>query len=345
MKTKKGKHINVLPVVGEEQAKILYQPNRITNGRWKGFTLMQSKIFISIIDKLQAAIKSNMLGQQMELFKEADGLIKVSIPLKEICRPDQYKFIHQQADELSSIKLYFESRDRQGKYNSIANLFHRFDIPKLQNGIKTMHVFMHQDSATKLIEIDKNISGNPINFTKYLKGVGLNAKNKYTYKLYMIIASWKIKGGFRIALQELKEQLGIPADRYKSYKDFRLRVLEPVQRELLEHADCWFNCAAPGFEETEKQSRKVLFLNFKVITKVEKEHKNKQEEYIRDLLTGHAGFTAIHFREIEHIFAQTTDYTELAAKVVELISYVKESANEVGHPQAYIIKSLRNFVH
>ena len=107
--TKKRNQVNILPA--SEKGQVLFQSNRITNGKWKGFTLIQSKIFICIMGQLQTAISANMKGEnwrQLGLFEEdVEGLVTVGIPLKEICRPDQYKQIYQNAEELLSIKLYF----------------------------------------------------------------------------------------------------------------------------------------------------------------------------------------------------------------------------------------------
>ena len=343
--SKKKRFENIVPA--SEKGKVLFQSNRVTKGKWKGFTLIQSKIFICIMDELQKAIKADMSGiswNQMALFEQdSDGLFKIGVELREVCRPDQYKFIHDNAKELATIQLNFETKDKQGnKYDNIVNLFHRFEIPKVENGIKVMNIYVHKSSAEKLIEIDRNIEGRPINFTKYLKSVGLKAKNKYTYKLYMIIASWKVKGGFKIALNELKEQLGIKEEQYKNFADFKKYVLMPVQEELKDGADCWFNCASKDFMGIKKQSGKVQFLNFKIITRPDIENNNLLMNNIINMLKMHASFQDLHIDEIRPIFSETTDYAPLIQKVVELLQYVNDKGNEIINKPAYIIKSLKN---
>lgn len=334
--------LSLIPESGN--GKILYQSNRITNGKWRGFSLLQSKMFICIIDQLQKAISEDMRGNnwdQLNLFEiNDDGLLKLGIPLKEICRPDQYKFIYEAAKELQTIQLEFKSPDK--RFDIVQGVFHRFDIPTLENGIKVMNIYLHRDSAEKLIKIDKNKEGRAINFTKYLKRIGIGAKNKYTFKLYMIIASWKAKGGFRISVDELKEQLGIPKEKYANYANFRTRVLLPVQEELKENGDCWFNCASKDFMAVEKQSGKVQFLNFKVITRPDVENNNLMMNNIINMLKMHASFQNLHIDEIRPIFSETTDYVPLMQKVVELLQYVSDKHNEIINKPAYIIKSLKN---
>lgn len=344
---KKGKFQEILPI-GSDDTKVLYQSNRITNGKWRGFTLLQSKIFISIMDALQDAIKADMRGdsgKQLELFDvEKDGLLKIEIPLKDIAKPSQYKDIFINAKELASITLEFESKDNSGnKYKSVATLFHRFDVPELKNGLKVMNVFLHQESAKKLIEVDKNIHNAPINFTKYLKRVGMKAKNKYTYKLYMIISSWKSKGGFRISFEALKEQLGIGEGQYKLYNRFKERVLVPVQEELKENgSDCWFNCSGKDFEEVNKKTGKVIYLNFKIITKSEKEMAGTQSDYIRFLLRTHFSFTQQQLDNISSIFSEDCDYSAIQLKIMDLAEYISNPENNIGNKQSYVTKSLLN---
>ena len=330
-----------------EEGKVLFQSNRITNGKWRGLTTIQSRILVVILSQLQDAILMSMKGvefsQQLALFTEQnDGLLQIGVPLREICRPDQYKYIHSQADELMSVKLYLKSGEGTEKYNTIINVFHRFDIPELENGIKVMKVYLNKDSARKLIEVERNQNGVPINYTKYLKKVGLTAKNKYTYKLYMIIASWRAKGGFRISLNELREQLGIGEGQYKLFADFKRYVLLPVQEELKKNADCWFNCAEKGFFEEDQRTGKVLYINFKVITKKVSEQNAEYADHVRHLLKTHAGFKEEQMSNIQYLFHESTDYEQLTLRVAELLTYVRDPQNQVKNPVGYIIQSLYN---
>lgn len=201
----------------------LYQPNRITNSKYKSFTLLQSRILITLIKELQTAILANMNGKdwkQLNLFPSDDSsLIRVPILLKEIAKPRQYGEVYEAILQLAKTSIQLPSWNKN--YYCIASLFPKVELLKIVYGYSIIYVELFKDAANKLIEIDKTGNGKPGYFTKHLYEVAMNAKNKYTYKLYMIIASWKQKGGFKISVEELKAQFGIPQNEYLLYKEFK----------------------------------------------------------------------------------------------------------------------------
>lgn len=326
----------------------IYQSNRVTNGRYGGFTLIQGKIFVGIMRQLQEAIKKEMEGKdwkQLEIFSNPDkDMIKIGIPLNDIGRNYQYKEIYAAADEMMSIRV--KMKPLEG-YESVATLISKADIPTIINGKSTLYLYIIKDVAEQLIVVDRNLkSGTPMQYTKYLYEVALAARNKYTYKLYWIISSWKEKGGFRISYEKLREQLGISNDTdinhkyidYPEYADFKRRILKPVQTDLENKADCWFNCAERGFEE--RTGKKVAWLNFKVITPEIESVRSAKIEHYRNILKIHASFKDEQFDQIRYLFSEEVDSSIVGAKILELISYVKENIKTINMPQAYIIKSL-----
>jgi len=80
--------------------------------------------------------------------------------------------------------------------------------------------------------IDKKIAASLVDvqnqgFTKYLKEVVMKAQNKYTIKIYLLISSWKSKGGFFMSMEEFREYLMIK-NKYKYFKDLLKRVIRPA---------------------------------------------------------------------------------------------------------------------
>ncbi|RYX84803.1 RepB family plasmid replication initiator protein, partial [bacterium] len=113
-----------------------------------------------------------------------------------------------------------------------------------------------------------------------------------------IISSWKKKGGFIIALSVLKEQLGV-TDQYPNYYDFKRRVLLPAYEELLEKADCWFNCKGKDFEI--RDGKTITHLSFKVITPEFAEEDSKKTAYIERILRDNYKFTDADIVSIESV--------------------------------------------
>jgi plasmid replication initiation protein len=326
----------------------IYQSNRVTNGRYGGFTLIQGKIFVCIMKQLQAAIQTGMDGKdwkQLELFRNTDkDMIKIGIPLSEIGKNSQYKEIYEAADEMMSLRIKINPPDG---YESIATLIAQADVPKIINGKSILYLHMVKSVAEQLIIIDKNAqSGTPIQYTKYLYEVALAARSKYTYKLYWIISSWKEKGGFRVSYEKLREQLGISTEvdemgkyiYYPEYADFKRRILKPIQNDLEKKADCWFNCSDADFEE--REGKKVQWLNFKVITPNIEVVKNEKIDNFRNILKTHMSFNDEQFNQIRHLFSGKYDVNLVGTKILDLIAYVKENQKTINVPQLYIIKAL-----
>ncbi len=142
-----------------------------------------------------------------------------SIRLGDTAHPKQHREVYKAALQLRKARVKLPSSISK-EYDCIATLFYRAELPQMVAGNSIMYVELFQDAACKLIGIDRTGNGRPGYFTRYLYEVAMNATNKYTYKLYMIIASWKQKGGFRILLEDLKLQMGIAPEYYRDYCDF-----------------------------------------------------------------------------------------------------------------------------
>lgn len=124
-------------------------------------------------------------------------------------------------------------------------------------------------SRTKLnkrsmkVELDENL----IPFLFYLREGytqfqlvdTLEMKSSYSIRIFEILKSYAFQGHIQLDLDELKEQLMI--DKVKSYKtfpDFRRRVIEPAMREINK-----FTCLAVSWEPV-KSGNKVVALDFTI---------------------------------------------------------------------------------
>lgn len=353
-KSGKSSHAIILPGCTE-----LYQPNRVTYGRGRlrrqdrGFTLMQSRILITLMKELQEAVLASMNGKdwrELNLFvSKENNLIRIPIRLKDIAHPRQYKEVYEATLQLGKASIELPSSISK-EYYCIATLFPRVELPKLVNGNSVMHVELFKDAARKLIEIDRTGNDRPGYFTRYLYEVAMNATNKYTCKLYMIIASWKQKGGFRISFEELKLQLGIPVDDYTEYKEFKRRVLLPVQKDLERKSDCWFNCNAESFEQ--RNNKAVQGLNFKIIVPTPATVMNGRLNHILHLLKTHFHFKDDDIKSIDDLLNDLLfneeSYQSLLQKLTSLNEYIRKVAH-TNHPvnniSRYVLKSITEWIN
>lgn len=95
------------------------------------------------------------------------------------------------------------------------------------------------DESTKVFEItvNKHLVDFALNYKEKKVGytplnLSLNSGDFYASKLYEIIRQWSgTKKEINIGLEELKEKLGLEG-KYKEYKDFKKRVLNPAKDEI-----------------------------------------------------------------------------------------------------------------
>jgi hypothetical protein len=341
---------------------ILYQSNRVTNGR-NSLSLYQWKVLACTMKELQEPIKYSMQGKdylQLPLFAEnAIGdvisepvifreqkdskIVRIALTLSDITTPNHYQHAIAAATALQQYRIVLKSTEHKG-YNDSNVLFTRVSTPEKLNGSLAIYVEMYRDVAKLLIEVDKNEKGKPVQFTKYIYEIIKHASSKFTPILYQKISSWKVNGGFFITYENLRKDLGIADDEYSNYADFKKRVLVPVQKELEKRADCWFNCRARDFEE--RRGRKVIGLNFKVITPEFEEAQRVQADNIRDMLRRHLHFKEEHMLKIAPLIHSETDFMRLGVKIIDLVDHLKNKGvdsqgNIIMDPQSYAIVALR----
>lgn len=95
------------------------------------------------------------------------------------------------------------------------------------------------------------------NFTSCRLGMLLSFKSQYSVRIYTVLKQYERLNGREIGLVELRDLLGLRQGIHAEYSNFKLNVLKPVQKELLEKSDIFFE-----FDEI-KQGRQVAALVFR----------------------------------------------------------------------------------
>jgi len=337
--TKKRKKIVMLP----DLRSYVYQPNRITNAIYD-YSLIQERIFNSVMFHLQEAITISRRGEdytQLSLFKDysrTDSL-SIKIPLRDISTPQNYEYVKNAIEQLAGIVVSIPYVDQQTKksFKHISGLL-KANIPETGDRSSTIEIIIDKHVAKMFIEIDKNPNGQPINYTRFIYEIAQRASNKYTSRIYKLICSWKKKGGFTITLDEFRKWIGIE-DKYKQYNEIKKRILMPVQKELFEHADCWFNCESEDF--TTKQGNIVTHLNFKVISPELIEEEGKRKDYVLYLLKTHFQMEQKHLDQIQPILDQA-NLQAVMLKITQLREYYLDNVSKITDIASFVVKSLLN---
>ena len=337
--TKKRKEQVTLPT----EKNFIYQSNRITNAIYD-YNLIQEKLFNTIIFQLQDAIQvsfKNQDYQQLTIWKDinTDSEIHIKVPLSSVSKPQHYDSVKMALKKMAAtvIEIPIKKANTDEPYLKIGGLLVA-EIPKKPNYNSVIDIYIKQDIAKFLIEIDKDSYGKPIHWTYFMYQITQAATNKYTPKIYKLLCSWKKKGAFTISLDEFRQWLGIE-NKYKDFSDIKARILIPVQKDLEGKSDVWFNCKATDF--LIKNGNTVTHLNFKVISPdlIETEAKNK--DYVLYLLRTHFKFDDKHIDEINPIFCSATT-TQILSKIMELSDYYRNNSNKIPNVTNYVSKSLLN---
>lgn len=338
-KSKKHKKIIMVPAV----CNYIYQPNRVTNAIYV-YSLIQERLLNALIFYLQEAIKERMGGHdytKLALFHmfQTDQIYRFKIPLKEISTPQNYGHVKESIKKLASLVVEIPYRDEHTKKQMLRYTgLIRANVPRNNERTSHIEVEIEKKVAHLLIEIDLNKEGKPVNYTRFEYQIAQNATSKYTSRIYKLLCSWRNKGGFVMRLDDFRQWLGIE-DKYKYYNDIKKHILIPVQEELFEKADCWFNCENAGFALREGNS--VNRLNFKVITPELIEQEGKKIDYIKQLLKNHYHFTDKHLDELKPILCSSNAQV-IITKLLYLNEYISDKNNKITDIPSYVIRTLRN---
>jgi Initiator Replication protein len=337
--TRKKKKLVLLPAIKN----YVYQPNRVTNAVYD-YSLIQERLFNAVMFYLQGNIKERMSGvqyQQLSLFRKApnNDVYTLNIPLKEISTPQNYEHVKSSIKQLASVVVEIPFVDESTKKEMMRYTgLIRANLPKDGERTSFIEIEIEKRVAKLLIEIDLNKNGQPVNYTRFVYEIAQNATSKYTSRIYKLICSWKKKGGFTMSLDEFRQWLGIE-EKYKYYNDIRKHILVPVQEELFEKADCWFNCSDKDFAI--KNGNSVTHLNFKVITPELIEDAGKKVDYIINLLKTYFYFTDANIDEIRGVLDAAV-IQALLTKVLFLKEHIDTNRTKITDIPRYVIKTLLN---
>lgn len=268
------------------------------------------------------------------VFADYSDRIRVDIAYRDLgVSPDQYKEVKSMVRKLISIPVEFDVKDPiTGEESwSITGLFTKANIPKTPYS-RGFSLEMDREVAKVFINVDRG-------FTRYIKEIALRAQSRYTIRMYMLISSWKEKGGFSIYVDRFRKFLKLE-DKYPEFKDLYRRVIRPVYEDLFEQADCWFEMAEVYRNSGDTQPYK---LNFKVIKSA---LSKKEEELLKGQKKMITNFCSLHFamkdEHLQQFIPQITlnNYKAVVTKMLYLGEYVRDNWNKISNKAEYCLSVL-----
>jgi hypothetical protein len=306
------------------------------------YSVNHLKVLITLIDKLQPYINKSINCSQhqyeyFDLFKdsEKDSHIRIKIPIKDFGIPSgSYAKFRQALLSIASVPVEFDTTDpvTGREMWGYSGFFTAYMHKEKYN--REVHIVIHKDIAKKVIFA---LTG----YTQYYKEIALSSSNKYTPRIYMLISSWKGKGGFSIRYEKFRKILGL-GDKYKDYWGLYKRIIRPVYKELFENADIWFEVAEIYDDISDKTPS---LLSFKIIRGTMTAH---EEELLKVQSSNLVNMWARHLHlkngQLEDAlkFVTLENLHEVQIKTMDLHLYLKEHINEISNPANYCFKSLMN---
>lgn len=329
---RKGLPRTNLPVVLPTNPTFLKQSNLITL-MTGDFKTVQLRVIISVIEKLQVAIEQsisffNNTGtipfEQLSLFQEYNDRITIKLAYKDIgVDPDQYREVKKAVKSLITLPVEFDVTDPETGEPCwlVTGLFLRAHGQNNKYA-RSFTLEMDREVAKMFVRVDKG-------FTRYIKEIAYKSQSRYTVRMYMLISSWKEKGGFSIYVDKFRKFLKLE-EKYPNYKDLYKRIIRPVYEDLFENADCWFEVAEVYRDINDTQPYK---LNFKIVrsapSKKEEETLSLQKRNIGELLRRHARMREPQVLDILNKIT-LENYQRVLNKTVYLCEYISNNWQSIS---------------
>lgn len=336
IKTRKGLPRTNKPVKLPDNPTWLKQPNLITLMCFD-YKVIQLRIMICLFERIQSLIEERINGklyEQMLPFIEFQDNRKVLFPIlySELgVEPSQYREVKTLLKELSTIPVELDTKDPVTGADSwaVSGLLKAY-IPKTKWS-KQFTIEVEEDILKEFINVDKG-------FTRYIKEIAYSTNSKYTLRLYLLISSWKDKGGFSIKMDKFRKWLRLE-NKYSSYKDLYKRIIRPVYEELHEKANCWFEVAEVYLNSSDEEPYK---LNFKVIKSAlsitERELLETRIKMFREMATYHLRMQPAQIDKIIKLI-NFSNYQFAIDKIGALATYLNENWKTIKHPAEYCTKA------
>lgn len=328
-------------IVDLSEVRFIFQPNRITDARYD-YSLIQERLLNAVLLNLQYPIKLSSKGEQysqLSLFSNNLPYIQLIIPLNEIATPSQYKFVRESIQQLVGIvvAIPFKKENSGRNWVRFDNLM-KAEIPDKKTRSAKIIIEIDKRVASKLIEIETNEKNIPINYTRFGYEIAQKSKCRYTSKIYKLLCSYKKKGKHEIPIDEFRKWLCIE-DKYPEYRDIKRHILLPVQEELFETADCWFDCNEKNFIRRNKYT--VTHLNFRIITPIDIEKLKKHRDNIKYLLKYHFQLTDTQINELADTI-NNKEYSQIANEILDLRHYINNNKEKIENINSYVFTALKN---
>ena len=198
--------------INSERDRLVVKDNELIRKARYNLTVNQQKIIAYVVSKIKPTDKE---------------FTKYEISIQDFCavcgidKAYFYSEIKEIIDNLDNKAFWVETEEKIFK-------FRWFSEVEIIKGSGKINIILNSKIKNYLLELQEN-------FTQYELYNILALKGKYSIRLYEWFKSYSFMKEKKIELEKLKHIL--EAEKYKEFKAFRRRVIEPAIKEICNYTD------------------------------------------------------------------------------------------------------------
>lgn len=326
----------------EHKRTLLCLSNRWVNSIYSGYGILKQRIFLQIIEQLQAPIHAVMKGARIKDLKIWDDkYLHLQIDMSKISHYNNYFYVRKAIREMvkQPIQIYNDPLFKQQIFQEQTLL----SGSSTKVAGKIAHIRINRDVAEMLVHIMygpvKSGKVSAYQFTAFDKDTCRNSSSKYMMPLYMKICSYAERGGFTISTEQLRKELAVE-EKYSGFDNFNRFILQHVQKELTIFGQYCFNFSV---KKTGKSVTQIVFKIFENKQQVDKNHHWLRIQKMFDTLPQFRPFTYEQREQFNYLLTYTYDLQEVARKFEDVHKALvrwKEQGQARRSPFAYTRKSI-----
>ena len=301
---------------------LIVQSNALVEACYK-LSLQEARIILFLASRIEPDDSD---------FKDYEIPVKELAEIAQIDSSSLYSTMIGVTDTL--LKKVFKVKKEDGKTEQFAWLCAAIHNPR--SGSITLR--FDKELKPYLLKLKKN-------FTSFSLSVAIKFKNIFSFRIYELLKQYESIGKREISIDDLRWMLDLDDNTYPLYGNFKQRVIKPIQKELKEKSDIYFD-----FDEI-KRGRSINAIRF-IIHKqpfpanqqnLKNAKADEQEEaedvFINELID----LLPKQYQKLASYKKMLIKYFDKNGKnyVVRNILYANDKSNKINY-RAYLSKSLEN---
>ncbi len=324
----------------------IYQVNGLAYLEWSP-KLAHIRILTVIVSHLQDAIKSKLTLLSKGIYRPVweeylppknstlNSCRTLEIPVSKFkLGKNHISRLRDYMEELKSIRCVFptiESEYPNGhslvQVNSFDGIIVGYEFEPYSRKVK---IHLKEELLTRLLFVQEG-------YSFYSLEVSMSLNNKYMVRLYWIICSWKLKGGFAITLENLQRILCLG----KGYTVNKIisRIILPSQEMLEQCSKIWFKYRI-------YESMEGTYIVFKVKRHINIEELQAKRSEVKDRCFNYLMISDLKTDILDSVISKL-EYEDIQLfyeKLEATIRYMQKHGKEIKNRSKYLTATMERWL-